>query len=189
MEISWQACSEFDLVICGFMYQLPWKVEYISQNHRLWNQGGDCGSGGRPRRWSGIISGIWKIIFKFLAKNGADLCASKVNISAFCRFMKLPIILLSQNLMPGTVKLRYSLWKCNQKPKTCNNTPFILKSMDIAYFPRSKTSISQVADIETENGQKLWKIWGKFYQPRSIWLHWCILGHRNASLLFFCPNP
>ena len=117
-------------------------------------------------------------------KNRADSCASKVNISAFCRFMKLPIILLSQNLMHGTVKLRYSLWKCNQKPRTCNNTPFILKSMDIAYFPRSKTPISQVADIITENSQKFWKIWEKFYQPRSIWLHWCILGHRNASLLF-----
>ena len=140
--------------------------------------------GAVPAGDRGLFLGFERLFSNFWPKNGADLCASKVNISAFCRFMKLPIILLSQNLMPGNVKLRYSLWKCNQKPRTCNNTPFILKSMDIAYFPRSRTSISQVADIQTENGQKLWKIWGKFYQPRSIWLHWCILGHRNASLLF-----
>ena len=34
--------------------------------------------------------------------------------------------------------------------------------MDIAYFPRSKTPISQVADIETENGQSFEKFGKNF---------------------------
>ena len=67
----------------------------------------------------------------FQVKNGTNLHASNVNISACGRFIKLPITPLSQNVMDWAVKLQYNLGEMQSEAK---NTPFGLKSMEIGYF-------------------------------------------------------
>ena len=53
----------------------------------------------------------------FQVKNGTNLHASNVNISACGRFIKLPITPLSQNVMDWAVKLQYNLGEMQSEAK------------------------------------------------------------------------
>ena len=97
----------------------------------------------------------------FQVKNGTNLHASNVNISACGRFIKLPITPLSQNVMDWAVKLQYNLGKMQSEAKNTQKHAFWLEIDGNWLFLRSKTPISQVLDIETKNGRKFWKIWEK----------------------------
>ena len=97
----------------------------------------------------------------FQVKNGTNLHASNVNISACGRFIKLPITPLSQNVMDWAVKLQYNLGEMQSEAKNTQKHAFWLEIDGNWLFLRSKTPISQVLDIETKNGRKFWKIWEK----------------------------